>query len=77
MILFAALTADEQGLRGSVYLAKHSPVMLPRISLDMNFDALVAIGDPEEVEVWGAKRTTFYSSVEGTASTFGLTIRSL
>ena len=44
--------------------------------LDMNFDALVPIGDPEEVEVWGAKGTTFCSSVEGTARTFGLTIRS-
>jgi Peptidase family M28 len=44
---------------GSEYLAKHSPVMLGRISLDMNFDALVPIGDPEEVEVWGANAERF------------------
>lgn len=42
----------------------------------MNFDALMPIGDPEELEVSGAKRTTFCPSVEETAKTFSLTIRS-
>jgi len=42
----------------------------------MNFDTLTSIGDPEEVEVMGAERTTFYPTVEEAAKTLGLTIRS-
>jgi Zn-dependent M28 family amino/carboxypeptidase len=74
-ILFAAVTAEEQGLLGSEYLGKHSPVPPGKISLDLNYDALAPIGDPEEVEVSGAERTTFYSAVEAKAQTFGLAIR--
>ena len=76
MILFAALTGEDQGLLGSEYLAMHPPVAPGKISLDINFDTLTSIGDPEEVEVPGAERTTFYPTVEETAKTLGLTIRS-
>lgn len=75
MILFAAVTAADQGLLGSEYLATHSPVPPEKISLDLNYDVLAPIGDPEEVEVGGAERTTFYSAVEAQAKTFGLAIR--
>jgi len=74
-ILLAAVTGEEQGLLGSEYLGGHSPVPPSKISLDLNFDALAPIGDPEEVEVSGAERTTFYPVVESTAKTFGVTIR--
>ncbi len=74
-ILFAAVTGEEQGLLGSEYLGGHSPVLPGKITLDLNFDALAPIGDPEEVEVSGAERTTFYSAVEAQAKTFGLEIR--
>jgi Zn-dependent M28 family amino/carboxypeptidase len=74
-VLFAALTAEEQGLLGSEYLGKHSPVPPGKISLGLNYDALAPIGDPEEVEVNGAERTTFYSAVEAQAKTFGLALR--
>ncbi len=30
-----------------------------KISLDVNYDSLAPIGDPEEVEVTGAERATF------------------
>jgi len=36
---------------------------------------LVPIGDPEEVEVGGAERTTFYAAVEAKAKKLGLSIR--
>ena len=39
-ILFAAVTAEEQGLLGSEFLGKHSPVPPRKISLDLNYDAL-------------------------------------
>jgi Zn-dependent M28 family amino/carboxypeptidase len=74
-ILFAAVTAEEQGLLGSEYLGKHSPIPPANITLDLNFDAFAPIGEPEEVEVSGAERTTFYPTVEATAKEFGLEIR--
>jgi Zn-dependent M28 family amino/carboxypeptidase len=74
-ILFAAVTAEEQGLLGSEYLGKHMPVPAGKITVDLNFDAITPIGDPEELQVLGAERTTFYPVVESTAKSFGLTIR--
>jgi Zn-dependent M28 family amino/carboxypeptidase len=74
-ILFASVTGEEQGLLGSEYLGKHSPVPPAKISLDLNYDALAPIADPEEVEVTGAERTTFYPLVQQTAKEFGLQIR--
>jgi Zn-dependent M28 family amino/carboxypeptidase len=74
-IVFAAVTAEEQGLLGSEYLGKHSPIPPSKIGIDLNYDALAPIGDSEEVEVSGAERTTFYPAVESMAKTFGLGIR--
>ena len=74
-IVFASVTAEEQGLLGSEYLGKHSPVPPGKITLDVNYDALAPLGEPEEVEVSGAERTTFYPTVESLAKTFGLQIR--
>ena len=74
-ILFAAVTAEEQGLLGSEYLGKHPPFAAGKISLDLNYDDVKPLGAPEEVEVSGAERTTFYPSVEATAKEFRLAIR--
>ena len=74
-ILFAAVTAEEQGLLGSEYLGKHPPIAAGKISLDLNYDAVKPLGAPEEVEVSGAERTTFYPAVETTAKEFRLAIR--
>jgi Zn-dependent M28 family amino/carboxypeptidase len=74
-ILFASVTAEEQGLLGSEYLGKHPPVPAGKISLDLNYDDVPPLGSPEEVEVSGSERTTFYPTVEAMAKTFRLTIR--
>ena len=74
-ILFAAVTGEEQGLLGSEFLGKHLPVPAGKITLDLNYDALPPIGDPEDVEVSGAERTTFYPDVENIAKSMGLAIR--
>ena len=74
-ILFAAVTAEEQGLLGSEYLGKHPPIAPGKISLDLNFDDVPALGKPEEVEVSGAERTTFYPVVEAVAKEFHMAIR--
>jgi Zn-dependent M28 family amino/carboxypeptidase len=75
-ILFAAVTAEEQGLLGSHYLGEHSPAPPGKISLALNYDSLAPIGDPEEVEVTGAERTTFYPTLQEQAKASGLAIRS-
>src|SRR5271166_5035534 len=73
-IYFASVTAEEQGLRGSEFLGKHPPVSAKNISLDLNYDDVPPLGVPEEVNVAGAERTTFYPTVESTAKDFGLKI---
>jgi Zn-dependent M28 family amino/carboxypeptidase len=74
-ILFAAVTAEEQGLLGSEYLGKHLEQLPVQPILDLNYDAIAPIGIPEEVEVSGAERTTFYPEVEKIAKEFGLAIK--
>ena len=74
-ILFAAVTAEEQGLLGSEYLGKHPPIPAGKISLDLNYDDVKPLGAPEEVQVAGAERTSFYPNVEATSKEFRLTIR--
>jgi Zn-dependent M28 family amino/carboxypeptidase len=74
-IIFAAVTAEEQGLLGSEYLGRHSPIPAGKIALDLNYDDVPPLGAPEEVEVSGAERTTFYPWVEATAKEFRLAIR--
>ena len=74
-MIFASVTAEEQGLLGSEYLGKHPPVPAEKIALDLNYDDVKPLGAPEEVEVSGAERTTFYPWVEATAKEFRLSIR--
>jgi Zn-dependent M28 family amino/carboxypeptidase len=73
-VYFASVTAEEQGLRGSEYLALHPPVPAKDISLDLNYDDVSPLGVPEQVSLSGAERTTFYPTVERTAKEFGLAI---
>jgi Zn-dependent M28 family amino/carboxypeptidase len=74
-VIFASVTAEEQGLLGSEYFGKHPPIPAGKISFDLNFDDVPPLGEPEEVEVSGAERTTFYPTVEAMAKEFRLAIR--
>ena len=71
---FAALTAEEQGLWGSAYLAKHPPVPVSDITLNLNYDAIKPLGIPKDVEAEGYDRTTFGAVFEKTAADFKLTV---
>jgi Zn-dependent M28 family amino/carboxypeptidase len=73
-VIFAAVTAEEQGLLGSEYLGQHPPIPAGQITLDVNYDMILPIGVPREVNVNGAQRTSFYPTVQATAKRFGLTI---
>jgi Zn-dependent M28 family amino/carboxypeptidase len=74
-VLFAAVTAEEKGLLGSNYLGKHLPIPSAQMALDLNFDAIAPIGNPESVSVTGAERTSFYPVLEKTAQVFGFEIQ--
>jgi Zn-dependent M28 family amino/carboxypeptidase len=74
-MIFASVTAEEQGLLGSEYLGKHPPIPAGKIVLNLNYDDLPPIGVPEEIEVVGAERTTFYPTVQATAKAFGVEIK--
>jgi Zn-dependent M28 family amino/carboxypeptidase len=74
-ILFASVTAEEQGLLGSEYLGKHPPLPAGKIAVDLNYDDIPPLGSPEEVEISGSERTTFYPTVQAVAQEFRLAIR--
>jgi Zn-dependent M28 family amino/carboxypeptidase len=73
-VLFAAVTAEEQGLLGSEYLGQHPPLPAGQIALDLNYDDVQPFGDPLETNIAGAERTSFYPAVEATAKRFNLAI---
>jgi Zn-dependent M28 family amino/carboxypeptidase len=74
-IFFASVTAEEQGLLGSRYLGMHPPVPAHNISLDLNFDDIQPFGEPEQLVVSGAERTTVYPVVQSVAQTFDLVMQ--
>jgi Zn-dependent M28 family amino/carboxypeptidase len=74
-VLFAAVTAEEQGLLGSKYLGQHPPVPANDISLDLNYDNVQPFGDPQQLVVTGAERTSVNPLVEKVAQAFHLAIQ--
>jgi Zn-dependent M28 family amino/carboxypeptidase len=73
-MIFAAVTAEEQGLLGSAYLSQHPPLPIAQINLDLNFDEILPFGLGNELRAGGAQRTTFFPTLESTAKEFGYTI---
>jgi Zn-dependent M28 family amino/carboxypeptidase len=73
-VIFASVTAEEQGLLGSDYLGKHPPIPADQITLDLNYDDIHPFGEPMETALTGADRTSFYPVVQATAARFGLGI---
>lgn len=73
-VIFSAVTAEEQGLLGSQYLGQNPPIPAGQIAMDINYDMVLPLGIPEEVNVNGAQRTSFFPEVEKAAKKFKLTI---
>ncbi len=74
-VIFAAVTAEEQGLLGSKYLGEHPPVAAQNISLDLNYDDIAPEGEPQQLVVSGAERTSVYPLVQKIAKEFDLAIQ--
>ncbi len=73
-VYFASVTAEEQGLLGSQYLAMHPPVPSGEITLGLNYDMLLPIGIPLSVNLGGADRTDFWPTVQTVAKDFDLAL---
>jgi Zn-dependent M28 family amino/carboxypeptidase len=73
-MIFAAVTAEEQGLLGSSYLAQHPPLPIGQINLDLNYDEILPFGQGTELHAGGAQRTSFYPTLEATAKEFGYAV---
>lgn len=74
-VIFAAVTAEEQGLLGSSYLAQHLPIPAAKVSLALNFDGIRPDAVPESVQVSGSERTNFYLATNAVAKEFGFDIK--
>jgi len=74
-VIFAAVTAEEQGLLGSKYLGQHPPIPAQDISLDLNYDDIQPLGEPQQLVVTGAERTSAYPLVEKVAKDFAMSIQ--
>jgi Zn-dependent M28 family amino/carboxypeptidase len=74
-VLFAAVTAEEQGLLGSEYLASHLPIPAGKVSLALNFDGIRPDGMPETIQVSGSERTNFYLPTYNVAKDFNFEIK--
>ncbi len=73
--VFLAVTAEEQGLRGSEYYASHPAIPNGRTALALNFDGLMPYGRTRDVVVTGADRTTVWPLVEEAARRMDLAIK--
>lgn len=73
-IIFATVTAEEQGLRGSDYLAHHPPVPIDAIVANLNFD-MPYLGFPiADVEGYGIAHSTLEDALNLAAATVGVKV---
>lgn len=73
-MLFLSVTAEEKGLLGSKFYARHPVVPLGKTALNINFDMLLPLGVPESVVVTGAERTTAWPAIQVIAKKYHLEI---
>jgi Zn-dependent M28 family amino/carboxypeptidase len=73
-ILFAAVAAEEGGLRGSQYQAAHPHIPAGRTALNLNYDMIEQFGRVRNISLVGAERTTIYPTVQRIAAAMNLRI---
>ena len=73
-ILFLAVTAEEKGLVGSDYFARHPTVPIASIVADVNLDMPILTYAFEDMTVFGADRSTLGPIVAKAVGTLGVTM---
>ena len=73
-ILFAAVAAEEQGLLGSAYLARHSPVPAGRLAANVNIDGMNIWGRTRDVPVIGLGKSSLDDWIRAIAEAQGRTV---
>src|SRR5579883_57099 len=73
--VFAAVTAEEAGLRGSEYYAAHPVIPMSKTALDLNFDEFFPYGRTKDMSVTGAERTTVWPAVQEAARRMELSLQ--
>lgn len=73
-ILVVALTAEEMGLLGSDYLARHPLVAADRVVANVNLDMPILTYDFTDVVAFGAEHSTMGPLVAAAARTEGVTL---
>ena len=70
-ILFAFVAAEEQGLLGSEYLAKHPPVPAGKIAANINYDGGNVLGRTKDLTYIGLGKSSLDSLVQALATRQG------
>jgi len=70
-VLFLATTAEEGGLRGSQYYARHPTVPPGRIAADLNIDGIQVLGKALTYTFLGLDRTTLAPVIAWAGREFG------
>jgi Zn-dependent M28 family amino/carboxypeptidase len=73
-ILFAAVTAEERGLLGSDYLARHSVVPDGKVVSVVNLDMPILLYDFQDVIAFGAEHSTMGPAVARAAQKIGIAL---
>ena len=72
--LFLAVTAEEDGLRGSEYYAAHPLFPPAKTAIALNYDALYPWGRAKDIVIDGAERTTVWPLAQSIAKRLNLAI---
>jgi Zn-dependent M28 family amino/carboxypeptidase len=70
-MIFAAVGAEEGGLRGSAYYAQHPIIPAGKTAANLNFDGFLPLPVTASVSLAGYERTTLKPLVEAVAAEFG------
>lgn len=74
--VFLFFTAEEAGLRGSEYYARHPLYPPGRTAMNINYDALYPWGRTRDLILLGAERTTAWKTLQQAAARMGLRLSS-
>ncbi len=74
-ILFAAVGAEEGGLRGSQYYAQNPTIPAGKTAVNLNYDGFLPLGLAKDISLPGYERTTLEPLVEKLAAEFDLVLR--